>query len=112
MAVREYSFVGHNGAEFGGISHDDRRLVLIDYDVELVARAALVIGLNRNILPELALDAKVKLVHVRAAEIGVHGPVRQDAYLPGARNQRDILIESDGPRKCSRLSGNGQLPRR
>src|SRR5437016_10348243 len=116
VVIGKYLLIGRHRPTSGGILHDDRRLVLIGHDVELVAGAALIIDFDGERLAQLALDAEIELRQVGAAKVRVDSPERQDTHgsvsrplLPEIRNQWHILVEANAPRECSRLGGAGDL---
>ena len=110
MIVRKHLFIWRDGSTFQRVAHDDRRLIHVDENPELVPGTPLIIGLDRKGVAQLPLDSEVVLIQVRASQIRIDSLKTYDSDgrssrpLPGeVRDQRHVLIEADCPRKLSRL---------
>ena len=70
----------------GGIIHDDRWLVLVDEQAQLVACRTLIVDFQRERAAKLALNAKAVLIDVRTADVLIFGA---DAH------QADLVLLAD-----------------
>ena len=99
-----------------GSDHSHIGLVQVDVQQQLVTARSLIIRLDREIVADPALNAEVVLIDVSAAKVRILGAEadqsaggRARTLFAKVRNQRNVLVEADCPRKLSGLRDAGGL---
>src|SRR6266446_410294 len=85
---------------FGGVPHDDGRLVLVHKQTKPVGVRSLIVDLQGKGGTQSPLDSQTVLIDIRAANVLIFGAETHQTNLVGHANildQRYILVKTDGP---------------